>query len=287
MKNILRLALMIALIIAMVAGCSSDDSKEEMASSGDGYKDGTYFAMQDAFDEESGWKSTVTLEVKDGKITSVDWNGVSINAGMNKKEASEAGAYPMVAVGGAKSEWHEQAALVEAHLIETQDPKNIQYREDNYHTDAISGVTIGVSPMFALAEQALAAGPQEPGPYKDGAYRAEQADFSEQSGFKETVDITVMYGNIVSVNWNGVHKDGGDDKKTRSMNGEYGMLENGGSQSAWYEQARLTEAHLIETQDPTAIEYQSDNYHTDAISGVSVGVSPMFSLAEEALKDAK
>lgn len=304
MKKILTLILVIALSMFAIVGCSSNEANnannanvaneaneaneaEEVVEEAEGYTDGMYFAMQDEFDEKSGWKYAITLEVKDGKIASVDWNGVSINAGKSKKVASADGEYPMVANGGAKAEWHEQAALVEAYLLETQDPTAIQYQEDNYHTDAITGVSIGVSPMFMLAEQALAAGPQEPGPYKDGAYFAEEADFAEKSGYKMSLDITVLFGDIVSVNWTGTHKDGGDDKKTRSINGEYGMVENGGAQAPWFEQARLVEAYLIETQDPTAIEYQSDNYHTDAISGVSIGVSPLFQLAEEALKDAK
>lgn len=297
-KKLWSLVLVIILVFSVAVGCSSNNeaatnqeetatNQEETTSNDAKYEDGLYFASEDNFSEESGWKYTVILEVKDGMITSVDWSGVSINAGLNKKELSIAGGYPMVAVGKAQSEWHVQAELVEAFLLETQDPTAIQYQEDNYHTDAITGVSIGVSPMFKLAEKALAEGPKQMGPYKDGAYYAEQDEFDEKSGFKSTVDITVMFGNIVSVNWNAVHVDGGDDKKTRSINGEYGMVEKGNAQAPWFEQARLAENHLIETQDPTDIQYQADNYHTDAISGVSIGVSPMFSLAEIALKDAK
>jgi len=297
-KNVWRLGLIIVVVVAMIVGCSSnnevatnevatDVSEGNTTTDESTYADGLYFAIEDEFSEESGFKEAVTLEVKEGVITTVDWNSVSINAGMNKKELSEAGLYPLVEVGGGQAPWHEQAIKTEAYLLESQDPSAIQYQDDNYHTDAITGVSIGVSPMFKLAAQALANGPQEPGTYIDGAYHAEDVEFAEQSGFKETVDITVMFGNIVSVNWNATHKDGGDDKKTRSINGEYGLVENGGAQAPWFEQARLSEMHLIESQDPTAIEYQSDNYHTDAITGVSIGVSPMFKLAEEALKEAK
>lgn len=304
-KNVFKLGLMLVLVVAMIVGCSSNnennvnnvnnnagnaanetpvDNGEEMT---EGYADGSYFAVQDAFDEETGWKYAVTIEVEGGKITTVDWNGVSIEAGMSKKEMSEAGLYNMVEYGGAIAPWFEQATLVEAYLLESQDPTAIMYQDDNYHTDAITGVTIGVSPMFMLAEAALAAGPQERGPYIDGAYFAEEADFSETSGYKSNVNITVLFGNIESVNWNATHVDGGDDKKTLSMNGEYGMVENGGAMASWIDQARLAEAYLIATQDPTDIMYQDDNYHTDAITGVSIGVAPLFTLAEEALMNAK
>lgn len=297
-NNLLKLGLIIALLVTMVVGCSSTNATTEANNSVNEavesneteeakYADGLYFAIEDAFSEENGWKQSVTIEVKDGLIATVNWDGVSINAGMNKKALSEAGLYNMVEYGGAVAPWFEQALVVEAYLLESQDPTAIQYQEDNYHTDAITGVSIGVSPMFKLAEQALANGPQEPGPYKDGAYHAEEADFAEESGFKATLDITVMFGNIESVNWNAIHKDGGDDKKTLSTNGEYNMVEYGGAIASWIDQARLVEAYLLESQDPTAIEYQSDNYHTDAISGATIGVSPMFMLAEEALKEAK
>jgi len=304
----MALGLTAVLAVSMLAGCSApaeepaaeevkteapveteapaEEATEEAAEEAM-YADGIYFAKEDAFSEQSGWKATVILEVKDGKIATVDWNGVSKNAGLNKEEASKAGFYPMVENGGAQAPWHEQAAKAEAHLLEIQDPTAIQYADDNYHTDAISGVSIGVSPLFKLAEQALAAGPQEMGPYTDGAYHAEEADFSENSGWKGTVDVTVVFGNIESVNWSGVHKDGGDDKKTASMNGGYPMVENGGAQAPWHEQAAKAEAHLLATQNPTDIQYADDNYHTDAISGVSIGVSPLFTLAEEALSTAK
>lgn len=307
-KKLMALGLTAVLAVSMLAGCSAPaeepkveettteapaeteaatEETTEEASEEAKYADGFYFAKEDEFSEKSGWKSTVILEVKDGKIVTVDWNAVSIKAGLNKEEASIAGLYPMVENGGAKAPWHDQATLAEEYLLETQDPTAIQYAEDNYHTDAISGVSIGVSPLFKLAEQALAAGPQEMGPYTDGAYHAEEADFSEKSGWKGTVDLTVVFGNIESVNWSGVHKDGGDDKKTASMNGAYPMVENGGAQAPWHEQAAKAEAHLLATQDPTDIQYAEDNYHTDAISGVSIGVSPLFTLAEEALSTAK
>jgi len=122
--------------------------------------------------------------------------------------------------------------------------------------------------------------------YKDGEYHAEQADFAD-NGWKETVDITVEDGKIVSANWNAVHKDGGDDKKAQSASGAYGMVEKANAQAEWHEQAEKAEAFLIEKQDPTAIKYTDDEGHTDAITGVSIHVNSLFELAEEALAGAK
>jgi hypothetical protein len=64
------------------------------------------------------------------------------------------------------------------------------------------------------------------------------------------------------------------------------MVEKGGAQAEWHEQAKAAEAYLLEVQDPTAIEYTDDEGHTDAISGVSIHVIEFFDLVEKALADA-
>ncbi|RKQ30404.1 FMN-binding protein [Oceanobacillus halophilus] len=260
---------------------NSEETSEETGS----YEDGIYYAEEDGFGD-SGWKYIAVLEVEDGKIVSADWNGAHKAGGDDKDTVSANGEYGMVENGDAQAEWHEQAELVEAYLIETQDPTAIEYTTDEGHTDAISGVSIHVVEFFDLAEKALANGPVEKGPYKDGAYYAEEDEFGD-SGWKYTASLTVVNGNIVAADWNGVFEDGGDDKDTVSANGEYGMVENGGAQAEWHEQAELAEAYLLEVQDPTAIEYTSEEGHTDAISGVSIHVVEFFDLAEKALAEAK
>lgn len=295
MKKKLTLAAVLLLTLALVfTGCSAPKVETPAPATTEAtteapaaeqpagtLADGTYFAMGDEFDANSGWKSTVLIEVKDGKVATVDWNGVSIKAGMTKKEASLAGKYPMVEKGGAKAPWHEQAAAVEAYFLANPDTKGMTLNAEG-KTDAISGVSISIDDFYALADQALAAGPSAPGAYKDGAYHAESAEFSAQSGWKDTVDVTVVHGQIVSVYWSGVHKDGGDDKKTVSMNGQYGMLK-GGAVAEWHEQAAAAEAFIIETQDPTAVVVNTDG-KTDAISGVTMAVGEFLQLVQEALK---
>lgn len=297
-KGLVLTGLLFLLIGVLVTGCSAPKVETPApteapavteapaateAATTDGLQDGKYYAASDAFDEKSGWKSYVLLEVSGGKVVAADWNAVSVKAGLNKKEASKAGFYPMVKNGGAKAEWHEQAALVEAFYLEAQDAKAITLGADG-KTDAVSGVSITVDDFVVLADQALAAGPVAPGPYADGAYHAEEKEFAAQSGWKETVDLTVVNGYIVSVNWNGVHKNGGDDKKAASVSGAYGMVAKGAASAEWHVQALEAEKYLIEIQDPTKITYTDDAGHTDAISGVSVTVKGLFELAAEALK---
>jgi len=122
--------------------------------------------------------------------------------------------------------------------------------------------------------------------YKDGVYTAEQDNFDEKSGWKSTIKIVVEGGKIVSVDWNGVHKDGGDDKDTRSKSGEYGMVAKGGAQAEWHEQAEKMEAYLVEVQDPKLIKYDDGGY-TDAVAGVSIHVNDFVELAIKALENAK
>ncbi|MFP4697171.1 MAG: hypothetical protein ACLFMO_00540 [Eubacteriales bacterium] len=123
-----------------------------------------------------------------------------------------------------------------------------------------------------------------PSEYEDGIYFATEEDFSD-SGWKYAVTIEVENGEFVSVDWNGANKNGGKDKKTSSADGDYGMVEKGGAQAEWHEQAEKTEAYLLETQDPTAISYTSDEGHTDDIAGVSIHVVEFYNLVEKALSN--
>ena len=98
--------------------------------------------------------------MKDGNIVNVYWSAVN-EAGADKKVFDMEGNYNMVKFGGAIDEWYVQAQRVENYLLETQDPKKITYKDDNGHTDDISGATIHVNDFYALVEKAFAAGPKK------------------------------------------------------------------------------------------------------------------------------
>lgn len=285
----------LVLVSGMLAACGGGDSNggseakntpapNTPAASQDGkWADGVYYAEADEY-AGSGWKEVVGLTVEGGVITSVNWTGLNKDGGMDKKASSIAGKYGMMK-GGAQAEWHDQAAKAEQYLLEKQDPAAITLKDDG-KTDAVSGVSITVSGFVDLVNKALEAGPVERGVYKDGMYHAEDKEFGS-SGWKYTADITVLNGRILTADWNGVYKDGGDDKDTQSASGAYGMVAKGGAQAEWHEQALKAEQYLVETQDPAAITYTDDAGHTDAISGVSIHVVEFFDLAEEALSSAK
>ena len=122
--------------------------------------------------------------------------------------------------------------------------------------------------------------------YEDGVYYA-RADISDSWTY--FVVITVDGGAITDAYWGGTNFVPQGDKRVLSENHEYGMVENGGAQSYWYEQAEAAEAWLIENQDPAAFDaYTDEEGHTDALktdggATVSVHVSDFFTLAAQAL----
>lgn len=281
LKKVL-MATLIFMLVFSLAGCGGS---QPASSQGEGeYEDGFYFAQQDGFGE-TGWKYVVTLEVEDGKIVSAEWNGANEEAGPDKLTLSKNGEYGMLENGEAQAAWYEQAEKAAAYLVETQDPTAIEYTDEEGHTDDIAGVSIHVVEFFELAEKALANGPVEEGPYKDGNYYAEADEFS--SGWKYYADLTVIGGHIVAADWDGIPEEGEKNKDQASADGDYGMVENGNAQAPWFEQADKAEAYLLETQDPTAVSYSDDEGHTDDIAGVSIHVGEFFELAEEALEEAK
>ena len=241
------------------------------------YKDGVYFAQSADFEAGSGWKDQVTLEVKGGKITKAEWNGVNSEVAMFKVDYVKAGKYPM---NGKQGDWNAQAVKCQDWLVKNQDPAKITYKDAAGLTDAGAGVSIHVKAFFTLAAQALAAGPVVRGPYKDGVYHADAE--KESNGFKGTMDVLVKHGKIVNACWNGLAKDG-SDKYAAIKAGKYDMK----SKDAWNVQARSLTRYLIQTQDPTKIAYKDATGLTDAVAGVTIHVKEFFDLANVALKTAK
>ncbi len=167
-------------------------------------KDGLYFAQSD-YDAQSGWKDLVTLEVKGGKIVKAEWDGVNSEVPLFKIEYVKAGKYNL---GGKNGSWIEQATKCQDWLIKNQDPAKMTYKDASGVTDAVAGVSIHVKAFYALAAQALSAGPVVKGAYKDGVYHADAA--KEFNNFKSFIDVMVKNGQIVNASWNGLAKDGSD-----------------------------------------------------------------------------
>lgn len=248
-------------------------------------KDGIYFAEDENFAPQGGWKEQVVLTVAGGKITAVNWNGVSNLGVADKKTVAAAGGYGMKKASKIGLEWNEQAANVEAYLVKSQNPGFNKFKQDGT-TDAISGASIHVAGFYALVNKALAAGPVAKGIYKkDGWYFAQSPDFDKQSGWKDSVLLTVVNGRVVDVLWNGTSKDPKKKAKlVEALEGRYGMAKVA-KKGEWNVQAAAVEQAILKAQDPAAISVRKDGT-SDAISGASIHVAAVF-LAIDALKAAR
>ncbi len=120
--------------------------------------------------------------------------------------------------------------------------------------------------------------------YKDGTYEAE-GTADEKNGYVPKVTITVAGNKITDVEYNAFTAEG-KDKKTESQPGGTYDMSTAGAKKAWFEQAELLEANLIETQKTSAIVLNSED-KTDSVAGVSIKVKEFVTLSDEALKTAK
>ncbi len=248
-------------------------------------KDGVYFAQENAFSAQSGWKEEVVVTVAGGKITKVVWNGVS-NLGLaDKKTVAAAGGYGMKKASKLGLEWDQEAANVEAWLVKTQDVGFSKFNAKG-ETDAISGASLTVKNFFELVNKALASPAVPKGMYKkDGWFFAQQAEFDKASGWKDNVLLTVVNGSLVDVLWNGVYKDSTKKSKlVEALAGRYGMGKVA-KKGEWNLQAAAVQEAILKAQDPSTIVLKKDGT-TDAISGASIHATAVV-LSVEALKAAR
>lgn len=272
-----RIALVLVVLAAVLSSFSCGSTSK--------LKDGVYFAQDNDFAPQGGWKEQVVLTVEKGRITAATWNGVSNLGVADKKTVSAAGAYGMKQASKLGLEWHEQAANVEAYLVKTQDTAFAKLKDDGT-TDAITGASMHVKGFFDLVKKALAAGPVAKGVYaKDGWFFAEQADFDAQTGWKDSVLCTVVNGTLVDVVWNATNKDTAKKSKLlEAIAGTYGMAK-AAKLGEWNVQAAAVQAELLKVQDPAKIALKADGT-SDAVSGASIHLTAV-PLAQQALAAAR
>jgi major membrane immunogen (membrane-anchored lipoprotein) len=271
-----RIALFALVLAAALFSISCSTSK---------LKNGVYFAQDNDYAVQGGWKEQVVVTVARGKIAGVIWNGVSNLGVTDKKTVAASGGYGMKLASKLGLEWNEEAANVEAYLVKTQDTAFSKFNEDGT-TDAITGASIHVKNFFALVNTALAAGPVAKGIYrKDGWFFAAQPDFDASTGWKDSVLVTVVNGTIVDVVWNATNKDTAKKSKLlEALAGTYGMGK-AARLGEWNVQAAVVQAEIVKVQDPAKIPLKDDGT-SDAVSGASIHLTAV-GLATEALKAAR
>lgn len=128
------------------------EEQEEAVSEKEGFKelkDGTYEAKAEAPDN-NGFTDQVTLTVKDGKITEVNWEAVGED-GSTKSVLSEKGEYVMTEDG---LTWKEQAEALAKAVVKNQSLDFLKLDEQG-KTDAVSGVSISIGGFISLAEECM------------------------------------------------------------------------------------------------------------------------------------
>ncbi|WRS27992.1 FMN-binding protein [Oscillospiraceae bacterium MB08-C2-2] len=117
------------------------------------YRDGVYTAQAAEF-SSSGWKETLELTIKHGKIAKINWDAIykDDSIPIRKKQYSKSGLYGMLA-GGANNEWYDQAVAAEQFIIENG-PGALALTDDG-HTDAVAGCSISVSELDRLLADCL------------------------------------------------------------------------------------------------------------------------------------
>ncbi|MBS6194964.1 MAG: FMN-binding protein [Clostridiales bacterium] len=126
-----------------------EEEKETEAAEKLTLNDGTYEAKTPEPDQ-NGFTEQVTMTVKDGKVTEVNWDAVTAD-GTKKSVMSENGEYTMTEDG---LTWAAQAEALAAALIENQSLGFLNMDEQG-KTDAVSGVSISVGGFVNLAEKCL------------------------------------------------------------------------------------------------------------------------------------
>ena len=234
--------------------------------------DGFYFA-QDA-NYTNNQRNQVVLQVQGGKITSANWNLLSLAAGsQDLKSIARAGQ-----VAGAVT-WAGEAAKAESFLVTSQ----------NVNATSVAGVAsnFNVGPFFTLVKAALAASPISKGIYsKDGWYFALAASPDEYHT-RNSVLITIVNGTIVDVLWNGavvgLPASMNPSKMILSRNNQYPMT---GAKSSWDQQAEAVALELKNAQNPDLLKMKADGT-ADGISGASMLINHFLDVAKQALAAAR
>lgn len=112
------------------------------------FADGEYIAKAEP--DDNGMTEQVTVTVKDGKITEVNWDSIGED-GKKKSVMSENGEYTMTEDGPT---WKEQAEALAAALVEKQS-LNVFTMDEQGKTDAVSGVSISIGSFVDLARECM------------------------------------------------------------------------------------------------------------------------------------
>ena len=145
-KNLVKLsaAALVATMIFTGCGKKNDDASNEVK-----LNDGTYTKVADEADS-NGYTYECTVVVEDGKITSVQYDGVDAE-GNSKAQASFDGEYVMTEDG---LTWGAQAEALADFVVENQGLEKLTVNDEG-KTDAVTGVSINIQGFIEYVEDCL------------------------------------------------------------------------------------------------------------------------------------
>jgi len=187
MKKFFYFALVVALVVAMAAGCAPKNEPaaappaNEPATGEIGYKDGTYTAKGQA--DERGWTPEVTIVIKDGKIAEVKYDEARA---MNKSEDAE------------YIKAFKDSKNVDIVAVYKQFGEALVAAQDAEKVAAVSGATGSFNNFKALAAEAIAQA-KDGDTLKDGSYKA--VGQTDERGWTPYVTITVKEGKITAATY--------------------------------------------------------------------------------------
>nr|WP_297883887.1 FMN-binding protein [uncultured Blautia sp.] len=156
------------------------ESEDLSVLEGASFTDGTYEAKA-AEADSNGFIEAVTLTVKDGAITEVNWDAVTED-GKKKSIMSENGEYTMTEDG---LTWKEQAEALAKALIENQSLSFLTTDAEG-KTDAVTGVSISVNSFINLATKCLEEASGIEAPAAAEAPQEESAEEASESNAEGT-----------------------------------------------------------------------------------------------------
>ncbi|BBF45288.1 putative pheromone precursor lipoprotein [Lachnospiraceae bacterium KM106-2] len=142
LKSLFTMVLVGMLSLALLTGCSSKDDSAKL-------KDGTYTKTADKADDK-GFTYEMKMVVKDGKITSLDYDATS-EAGKSKKQMSLDGEYTMTTDG---LTWAAQSEALAKYVMEHNSVKDLTVNDEG-KTDVVSGVSINIQGFLSFASDLL------------------------------------------------------------------------------------------------------------------------------------
>ncbi|MCO7125870.1 FMN-binding protein [Sporolactobacillus shoreicorticis] len=256
------------LLIIMLAACGSNESatksnSEKKASgssepatakliAGAALKDGTYSLKEKELDSH-GWKATMSITVKDGKITKSNYNYVNKNGELKSENAAYEKA--MKAKNGIGPK--EYIPKLNQALVASQDAQQVE---------AVSGATESSDHFTNYAQQLIQAaqkGDTTPividaqAKLKDGVYKLAEKNLGT-TGWKTFIDMTVKGGKITKVNYDFLDKNG----KLKSENAAYEKAMKAKSGTGPKEYIPALSKALVDKQDAEKVDVVSGATHS-------------------------